>query len=112
MSLPIIEMRVSTRGTKGLKLWLYRFLPNVEVVSPKALKEEIREELREAAGKIRLGLDLQGGTSFRVKMDTSAITNKQDSTAALSQAVEVLRKRVDRFGVAEPRISRVHHAKS
>jgi SecD/SecF fusion protein len=59
---------------------------------------------REAAGKIRLGLDLQGGTSFRVKMDTSSLTNKQDSTAALSQAVEVLRKRVDRFGVAEPLI--------
>src|SRR5262245_18363435 len=34
---------------------------------------------REAAGKIRLGLDLQGGTSFRVKMDTSSLTNKQDS---------------------------------
>jgi SecD/SecF fusion protein len=59
---------------------------------------------REAAGKIRLGLDLQGGTSFRVKMDTSSLTNKQDSTAALSQAVEVLRRRVDRFGVAEPLI--------
>ncbi len=59
---------------------------------------------REAAGKIRLGLDLQGGTSFKVKMDTSSLTNKQDSTAALSQAVEVLRRRVDRFGVAEPLI--------
>jgi SecD/SecF fusion protein len=57
---------------------------------------------REAAGRIRLGLDLQGGTSFRVSMDTSSLTNASDSTAALSQAVEVLRKRVDRFGVAEP----------
>lgn len=59
---------------------------------------------REAAGRIRLGLDLQGGTSFLVKMDTSTLTNATDQTAALSHAVEVLRKRVDRFGVAEPLI--------
>ena len=76
---------------------------------------------REAAGKIKLGLDLQGGTSFLVEMDTNrletvetttnsagkqvTITNqvaKADLEGALSQAVEVLRKRVDRFGVAEP----------
>jgi SecD/SecF fusion protein len=59
---------------------------------------------RGAAGRIRLGLDLQGGTSFLVAMDTSGLTNSTDSSAALSQAVEVLRKRVDRFGVAEPLI--------
>jgi SecD/SecF fusion protein len=57
---------------------------------------------REAAGRIRLGLDLQGGTSFLVRMDTSGLTNATDTSGALSQAVEVLRKRVDRFGVAEP----------
>lgn len=59
---------------------------------------------REAAGRIRLGLDLQGGTSFLVSMDTSSLTNASDANLALSQAVEVLRKRVDRFGVAEPLI--------
>jgi len=57
---------------------------------------------REAAGRIRLGLDLQGGTSFLVQMDTKSLTN--DVGGALSQAVEVLRRRVDRFGVAEPLI--------
>ncbi len=59
---------------------------------------------REAAGKIHLGLDLQGGTSFLMEMNTNALgTNAQSETSsALAQAVEVLRKRVDRFGVAEP----------
>ena len=57
---------------------------------------------REAAGRIRLGLDLQGGTSFLVTMNTNALTS--DVSGALSQAVEVLRKRVDRLGVAEPLI--------
>ncbi len=57
---------------------------------------------REAAGKIKLGLDLQGGTSFLVEMDTSKLANTNETGSALSQAVEVLRKRIDRFGVAEP----------
>jgi len=67
---------------------------------------------REAAGKIHLGLDLQGGISFTMKMDTNALlsaqsdTNKlarpQDISTAINQAVEVLRKRVDKLGVAEP----------
>ncbi len=57
---------------------------------------------REAAGKIKLGLDLQGGTSFLVEMDMTKLSDTNEMAGALSQAIEVLRKRVDRFGVAEP----------
>ncbi|MBC8096323.1 MAG: protein translocase subunit SecD [Akkermansiaceae bacterium] len=57
---------------------------------------------REAAGKIKLGIDLAGGTSFLVEMNTNQLENADSATLALSQAVEVLRKRVDKFGVAEP----------
>ncbi len=57
---------------------------------------------RKAAGKIKLGLDLQGGTSFLVAMDTNRFENVVDKRHALEQAMEVLRKRVDRFGVSEP----------
>lgn len=63
---------------------------------------------RDASGKIKLGLDLQGGTSYLVEMNTTVLdkgTNKASETevaGALSQAVEVLRKRIDKFGVAEP----------
>ena len=57
---------------------------------------------RDASGKIKLGLDLQGGTSFLCQMDTSKLTNTNDISGALSQAIGVLRKRVDAFGVAEP----------
>jgi len=80
---------------------------------------------REAAGRIKLGLDLQGGSSFLVGVDLAKATSEanaagtetnQVSTNALpqdvteknerilSQAVEVLRRRVDKFGVAEPLI--------
>jgi SecD/SecF fusion protein len=56
--------------------------------------------------KIKLGLDLKGGTSFLLQMDLSKI----DSTGrgqARAQAVEIIRKRIDRFGVAEPIIQPV-----
>ncbi len=71
---------------------------------------------RDASGKIKLGLDLQGGTSFLVEMDTNFLANASDTnrvaqssdiSGAISQAVEVLRKRVDAFGVAEPVIQPV-----
>src|SRR5579884_1927058 len=62
-----------------------------------------------AAGKIHLGLDLQGGTAFVVEMDTNrlaqstnSIISQEGRDAALSQAADVLRKRVDKLGVAEP----------
>ncbi|HET7626239.1 MAG TPA: protein translocase subunit SecD [Verrucomicrobiae bacterium] len=57
---------------------------------------------REAAGKVKLGIDLAGGTSFLVQMDTNRLANDQSAGTAISQAVEVLRKRLDTFGVAEP----------
>jgi SecD/SecF fusion protein len=66
---------------------------------------------REASGRIKLGLDLQGGVAITVQLtnrvenvpgETNKAEASQISQAALSQAVDVLRKRVDRFGVAEP----------
>ncbi len=66
--------------------------------------------------EIKLGLDLQGGTSFLVEKDTNFLANASDTnrvaqssdiSGAISQAVEVLRKRVDAFGVAEPVIQPV-----
>ena len=53
--------------------------------------------------KIRLGLDLQGGTSFLIKLEKEA--GQEVSKAVLDQAVEVIRKRVDKFGVSEPVIT-------
>jgi SecD/SecF fusion protein len=71
---------------------------------------------RRASGKIKLGLDLQGGTEFLVSLDTNHITTSDTNAAhastverqrLVSQAAEVLRRRVDRLGVAEPIIQPV-----
>jgi len=53
--------------------------------------------------KIRLGLDLKGGTSFLIKLIPQTETGI--TPALLEQAVEVIRKRVDQFGLSEPVIS-------
>jgi len=54
--------------------------------------------------KIALGLDIQGGTSFLIRLVPG---DKTINKAMLDQAVEVIRKRVDYFGGGEPIISPV-----
>ena len=54
--------------------------------------------------KISLGLDIQGGTSFLIRLTGG---DKDVNKAMLDQAVEVIRKRVDYFGVSEPVITPV-----
>jgi SecD/SecF fusion protein len=54
--------------------------------------------------KIRLGLDIKGGTSFLIRLVKG---DKEVTAGMLGQAVEVIRKRVDYFGSGEPVISPV-----
>ena len=54
--------------------------------------------------KIALGLDIQGGTSFLIRLVPG---DKPITKGMLDQAVEVIRKRIDVFGVSEPIISPV-----
>ncbi len=54
--------------------------------------------------KIALGLDIQGGTSFLIRLKGA---DKEVTKGMLDQAVEVIRKRVDYFGGGEPIISPV-----
>ncbi len=53
--------------------------------------------------KINLGLDLQGGTSFLLRLEK--IEGKEVDPKVLEQAVGVIRKRIDSFGVSEPIIT-------
>ena len=56
-----------------------------------------------AAGKVKLGLDLRGGTQFTVRIVSAG---KQADSAKrkdrLEQAMATIRKRIDKFGVSEP----------
>ena len=57
-----------------------------------------------ATEKARLGLDLRGGTSITLETEDSP-TTKADAEAT-DRALEVLRRRVDALGVAEPTLAR------
>ena len=54
--------------------------------------------------KVRLGLDIKGGTSFLIRLKSD---DKTLNKGMLDQAVEVIRKRVDYFGSGEPVITPV-----
>ncbi len=80
-----------------------RYFPFFDVSGQKAPNTFILGRLqKESAGKLKLGLDLQGGTSFLMGLDSKSISTNQTRDQVMSQAVEVLRRRVDKFGVAEP----------
>ncbi len=56
-------------------------------------------------GKIKLGLDLQGGMHLVLRVDTSKLSEKAKEDATV-RAVEIIRNRIDQFGVSEPSIQR------
>lgn len=55
--------------------------------------------------KINLGLDLQGGMHLVLKVDTSKIPEEAREDAP-DRALEIIRNRIDQFGVREPLIQR------
>ena len=89
--------------TSGLVLTNYNF-PKMtfrgQVPDNRLVLQKLQKQV---AGQIQLGLDLRGGSSFLVAIDTNKLENAA-AGGALAQAVEVLRRRVDTIGVAEPDI--------
>lgn len=59
--------------------------------------------------KINLGLDLQGGIFLTLQVDMSKLPKniKEDVRSDIvDRTIEIIRKRVDQFGVKEPSITR------
>ncbi len=57
-------------------------------------------------GKIKLGLDLQGGMYLKLAIDTKNLPSNVKLEEAVSRALEILKNRIDALGVAEPIIQR------
>lgn len=55
---------------------------------------------------LNLGLDLKGGTHLLMELDVSKLDPKADIPDAVARAIEIIRNRVDQFGVAEPLIAK------
>ncbi|MFC1546309.1 hypothetical protein ACFL4O_01160, partial [bacterium] len=90
----------------GFSMWsLY---PSIKWYSMGQTERENLERFKDdILGKIlNLGLDLRGGMHLILELDVEEIKDKIKISDALQQAIEIIRNRVDEFGVAEPLISR------
>ncbi len=84
-----------------------KFVPQIDGTDirnrPKRNETLLAELLKLSQGKVKLGLDLKGGIAFTFKVDEADLdANQVVRDDQLSRAVEIIRKRVDGLGVAEP----------
>lgn len=91
-----------------LALSVYALLPTLRYYTMSeadraALPQEKLDKLRDEA--LNLGLDLQGGMHLVLELDRTALRDTEVKDA-MDRAIQILRNRVDRFGVAEPTIQR------
>ena len=90
---------------------VYYLLPSVDFYSMTDDEREVMElkapeqlvDLKKRS--LNLGLDLQGGIHLVLEVKTEGM-EQQEAQDAVAQAQEVIRNRVDQFGVAEPTIQR------
>jgi len=93
------------------------------VLWPTIQASRVTDEMREAAitdtalasrieswesRAIRKGLDLEGGMYLVLEIDTEGLTDTQ-AQDAMDRVTEILRNRVDQFGVSEPDIKPLGH---
>jgi len=71
----------------------------------------LKHLLVSSQGRLKLGLDLQGGVSFTLKVDPTGAESGEKSAGdkssvsradMVNQAIQVMEQRVNQFGVAEP----------
>ncbi|MDI6641640.1 MAG: protein translocase subunit SecD [Elusimicrobiota bacterium] len=85
----------------------YFLLPTLQWygMSPEK-KEEIERKRDKILGKIiNLGLDLRGGIHLILEIDETKLEKDTKLQDAVNRAIEILRNRVDQFGVTEPLIA-------
>jgi len=70
-------------------------------------KARLEKSKDKILGKIlKLGLDLRGGMHLVLEVDLSKLPEGTSPSDAMERALEIIRNRVDQFGVAEPLIAR------
>lgn len=72
--------------------------------SERDLKEKMKDKI--ISRVLNLGLDLRGGVHLVLELDANKLEKGVDVQDAVDRAIEIIRNRVDQFGVAEPLITR------
>jgi protein-export membrane protein SecD len=86
---------------------IFSLYPSVGWYTLPAAERDQLEKLGQRPPKlINLGLDLKGGTHLVMELDVAKLPAGADAVDAMDRAIEIIRNRVDAFGVAEPLIAR------
>ena len=91
-----------------LALAIYYLYPSFEWYRLSQTDREEREKMKDPIiNKIlNLGLDLRGGSHLLLELDASKLQPGVDIADAVDRAREIIRNRIDQFGVTEPLIAR------
>lgn len=90
----------------GFAVW--NLYPSYRWFTMSQTERENREHLSDPLiGKaLNLGLDIKGGMNLILELDTSNIPNNMTLNEAQVQSIEIIRNRIDQYGVAEPVIAK------
>lgn len=81
--------------------------PSIQVHTKKGEEQKtfLKENPKMGAKSINFGLDLAGGTSITLQIDQSGLKEGEDIKDIQAQSLEIIRNRVDQYGLSEPQIS-------
>ena len=86
---------------------LYLIYPNYKWYSKTAAERETLDALGERPKRmLNLGLDLRGGSSLLLELEVAKLTKQEPLNEAMARAIEIIRNRIDQYGLAETSITK------
>ncbi len=104
---PSVALQQVARGNveqPSVLLHNYVQVPTIPGAANSTVVSRVRQV---AAGKLRLGLDLMGGSEFVIGFNAADVPSDRSVEGVRDQIVEILRNRIDHLGVVEPELQPV-----
>ncbi len=119
--LVLIAVGIAGWGFSYTYIWYFRYPEEIRVLSnltaeelakfPEETRQEVREMKELRSRIINLGLDLQGGLYMVLQPDYEELAERvggeltdEETRDAMRRVMQILRTRIDQFGVSEPSI--------
>lgn len=96
-----LAARGDNENHRSIRLVNFIPVPHAAAVNNKTVMRFVRNK---TAGKLHLGLDLQGGTEFVVSFSDANLPEGVSAENVRDQILEILRNRLDKSGVTEPEL--------
>lgn len=88
----------------GVCVWSLRYSVEFHSLEGDAKEQYRKDNPKNVAQAVNFGLDLAGGTHIVLELDSTGLTEEKLRDAQ-EQTLEIIRNRVDKFGVSEPVIA-------